>query len=581
MRLPPSAAYRLSEVQRWVRHTRRRLRRLQNERSTFATLVSVVAACILLFLLFPFGGDEPAAAVDGDTPPRPGRDILVDDAVTLPHVYAPRRPAVDEPQVPGAEEPEVRLPLHHGDAETEGVEPLPAVGEPSAVQLGGADPPPPPGATVINGPGAVVEDLPPPPNAAGVDELGAALPLPLDDLDVSLAEARSSQETLESRLRAGLPIGIDAGADGNVAGDAPPAPFVGAWEHIMHDVAVAVKTGREVAGARLGQQTTEGWLSLRRRIPNLLLLSDEVDPALGTVDIRAYARGLSRDGGEGDGASGGLAAYFARGGWKGDKDKNLPGFHLLVRRFPAARFYVMVDDDTYLLLDNFARWLQRKKNMPPETSPTVGGGGGPHAWMPGVPPPPPPRAADAEVPLFTGKAFLVSRCGEFGRGKVTSGVRHPTFFHGGSGIVLNAAAARALVAAAPGCIRRFHACWAGDMQVSMCLRSAGVAGTSYPITNAGGSPTGGRTFERGFFPYSLSVAFGDKRYKWRWQSHEEPLTFHKMPASQLRLMREYEASRLAAAGNGSTGAVVQYAPLREFLTARGVRPEANKPGRGR
>lgn len=567
MKLSPGAAFRLAEVNRWVRHTRRRLRRARAERggAAVATLLSVLAAAVLLFLLFPSGVND---VDDGAASQRGGDAPAADDDGTLrlPHVLAPRRLVEElQPEGPGTDGTEALPPLSHEGGEGDDAPlPEPAADHPAGRVGGGGVPRPVP----------PVGEPPEPPLIAD----GGAVPPPTGTI-------RELRWTLESRLRAGLPIARDGGNDGGSGGGGAPGSaadgaYVGAWERIMNDVAVAVKTGKEVAGSRLGVQTNDGWLSLRRRVPNLLLLSDETDAQLGTVDIRAYARGLAR-GTAATGVTDSLAAYFARGGWKGDKDKNLPGFHLLVNRFPAARFYVMVDDDTYLFLDNFARWLERHRVMDPSTSPTVGAVIGPGTWVEGAPTPPPPRPAGAEVPLFTGKAFLVSRCGEFGRGKGTAGVRHPTFFHGGSGIVLNAAAARTLVAATPSCIRRYHSCWAGDMQVAMCLRSAGVAGTSYPITTPSGQPSVGRTFERGFFPYSPSIAMGEKRYHWRWRSKEEPLTFHKMPLSQLRLLREYESDRLAAAGNGTTGAVVQFTALREFLTSRGVQPEAQKPHRAR
>lgn len=568
MKLSPGAAFRLAEVHRWARHTRRRLRRARSERggAAVATLLSALAACVLLYLLFPPGGagaaDEHGAADPGAPPPAAARRAPAADAdadaaepLVLPHVHAPRWRVAEAPLADdGIDGTEAVLPLGN-EVGKEGDGPAPA--DQGAGDVGGAG-------TELGPPAR--GEAPEPPRDA--NDGGVPPPAPAGD---------APRLTLESRLRAGLPIARDADG-GGAAGNASGGAYVGAWEHIMNDVAVAVKTGREVAGSRLGVQTSDGWLSLRRRVPNLLLLSDEADAALGTVDIRAYARGLAR-GSVVAGVTDSLAAYFARGGWRGDKDKNLPGFHLLVNRFPAARFYVMVDDDTYLFLDNFARWLDRHRIMDPSTSPTVGAVVGPGTWVEGAPTPPPPRPAGAEVPLFTGKAFLVSRCGEFGRGKATAGVRHPTFFHGGSGIVLNAAAARALVAATPLCIRRYHSCWAGDMQVAMCLRSAGVAGTSYPVRAQTGQASLGRTFERDFFPYSPSIALGEQRFRWRWRSKEEPLTFHKMPLSQLRLLREFEADRLAAAGNATTGAVVQFAALREFLTSRGVQPEAQQPHR--
>ncbi len=39
-------------------------------------------------------------------------------------------------------------------------------------------------------------------------------------------------------------------------------------------------------------------------------------------------------------------------GWQSDAHKNLPGFRELYKRFPKAKWYIMIDDDTYLIKTN-------------------------------------------------------------------------------------------------------------------------------------------------------------------------------------------------------------------------------------
>ena len=46
-------------------------------------------------------------------------------------------------------------------------------------------------------------------------------------------------------------------------------------------------------------------------------------------------------------------------GWKSDAHKNLPGFRTLYETFPKAKWYIMIDDDTYILKHNLAATLRR------------------------------------------------------------------------------------------------------------------------------------------------------------------------------------------------------------------------------
>jgi len=89
-------------------------------------------------------------------------------------------------------------------------------------------------------------------------------------------------------------------------------------------------------------------------------------------------------------------------GWNGDAHKFLPGFKILNDRFPHAKWYVMIDDDTYLIMRNLAHLL---------------------------------KAYDPSKPYYIGNGNVFVGCDnvkKFGEG--------PSFAHGGSGIVVSRAA---------------------------------------------------------------------------------------------------------------------------------------------
>jgi Fringe-like len=341
----------------------------------------------------------------------------------------------------------------------------------------------------------------------------------------------------------------------------------------MFDVAIVVKTGAEVSGERLRVLREKGWMSVGRRVPNLLVIGDREAP--GVVGMKRYGTELLLDEERHAAAGGGvnmsaMAAaatvgwssgnltfngsaeldvdaldgggvrrgavgmrerprkWFEKGGWRGDKDKNLPAFHLLRTVYPGKKWYIMVDDDTYLFLDHFAAFAKRH---------------------------------EAEVatgkPLYTGKIFFVASCGAWGKGGVPKSGKGPQagFAHGGSGIVMNGAAMDRLYGSVPACMRTFSSCWAGDMQVALCLRLHGVEPARY-----------GGAFERHFHPFSPSRSMADSRYVQRWLSDAAPMSYHKLAEGEVALVSEFERAAL------KSGTSVRYAALLRFLLDRGVRP---------
>jgi hypothetical protein len=121
-------------------------------------------------------------------------------------------------------------------------------------------------------------------------------------------------------------------------------------------------------------------------------------------------------------------------GWKSDAHKNLPGFKLLYDAHPNADWFIMLDDDTFMLFENLVDYLD--ENFPDP---------------------------DAQIYLGNPNRFI-------GCDGVTKMGKGPGFAHGGSGIVLSRGAMRVLVANIDACISRYKTCWAGDVRTALCLR---------------------------------------------------------------------------------------------------------------
>eukprot|EP00177_Eucheuma_denticulatum_P005569 GFKZ01010120.1.p2 GENE.GFKZ01010120.1~~GFKZ01010120.1.p2 ORF type:complete len:320 (-),score=49.59 GFKZ01010120.1:1581-2540(-) len=295
----------------------------------------------------------------------------------------------------------------------------------------------------------------------------------------------------------------------------------------MADVVIGVKTGHEVAAKRLAKLRKSGWWAVGRRVPNLLVMSDEANERLGVVGVKEYAVGVLANGSTGEGGVDWPEGWFERSGWRGDKDKNLPMLHMMRWVFPGKRWYVLVDDDTYVFLENFARFLRREGGREGE-------------------------------PVYTGKVFYISKCGGFAKDGTLAANRSAEkgmFAHGGSGIVVNGVAMERVYPRIGECIREYSSCWAGDMQVGLCLRKTQV------LVRKRGGKSG---YERHFIPFGPSKALSDRRYVSRWKSLEEPVTFHKIDEEEEQLVSEFEK----AAPEG----VVRYSELREYLIGHGVVP---------
>ncbi|KAL7749893.1 hypothetical protein RI367_004769 [Sorochytrium milnesiophthora] len=123
-------------------------------------------------------------------------------------------------------------------------------------------------------------------------------------------------------------------------------------------------------------------------------------------------------------------------GWRLDAHKNLPAFREMYHRYPDGKWYVMIDDDTYMFMENL------------------------HVFL---------RGFNHSEPWYLGAPNHFRGCD--GVRKLGEG---PPFGHGGSGIVLSREALRRLVNQTDECILKYNACWAGDIRVGLCLRDIGI-----------------------------------------------------------------------------------------------------------
>ncbi|KAJ8903244.1 hypothetical protein NDN08_004353 [Rhodosorus marinus] len=206
----------------------------------------------------------------------------------------------------------------------------------------------------------------------------------------------------------------------------------GDWDKISNDVVIAIKTGQDVYEERL-EWVNKTWLA-GRKMPCLMYIA-ETSNTNYIHSMEEYSKELLK--GVANVPEGGLFEKTFGGGWEGDKDKNLPGFALMYDMFPDKKHYLMVDDDTYVLLDNLATNLLERR-LPQED----------------------------KKPVYIGRFFGVPKPtrGCFDRVLKES----PPFAHGGSGILMNHASTALIRSRVAECISEFHTCWGGDIQTSLC-----------------------------------------------------------------------------------------------------------------
>ncbi|KAJ3201904.1 hypothetical protein HDU82_007795 [Entophlyctis luteolus] len=284
-------------------------------------------------------------------------------------------------------------------------------------------------------------------------------------------------------------------------------------------LAVGIKTGPEVAATRIPIQL----LTFIHRVRNFVLIGSEHDFRIGAhltvYDVVSDARRIeqknSKDGEAirkaaldrnilstarqpsiGD-ITTSLVPDWDSPGWKNDAKKNIPGFRKLYESYPHADWYMMIDDDTFVFLDNLMDFLD---SMNPST------------------------------PIYAGRANAFVGCD--GVQKHGEG---PPFAHGGSGIILSRKAMELLMSSYETCIQKYSSCWAGDIRVGLCMRDLKVNLTTNSGFN-GGPP--------------------DSFLHWPVDPCAKPFTFHHLRPAKMQDLLNLESaaeSRLNTSDNSTGG----------------------------
>jgi hypothetical protein len=193
-------------------------------------------------------------------------------------------------------------------------------------------------------------------------------------------------------------------------------------------LAIALKSGKDVALHRVPIQL----LTFLKPVKNKLIIGD-ANQTIGSFDMLDVISDQERLGKRSQTE---IKPNESSPGWTNDAKKNIHGFDVLYHHFPQAEWFIMIDDDTYLFMENL-RWFLKKYN---------------------------PNKA-----YYFGVATLFQGCD--GVTKLGDG---PFFAHGGSGIVLSRAALLKMREIKGKCLEKYSTCWAGDIRVALCLRDAGI-----------------------------------------------------------------------------------------------------------
>ena len=207
-------------------------------------------------------------------------------------------------------------------------------------------------------------------------------------------------------------------------------------------------------------------------------------------------------------------------GWKLDAHKNLPGFRYLFESYPDALWYFMIDDDTYLFIDNLVKLLE---------------------------------PYDPYKPHYFGAHNLFVGCDG-----VKTFEEGPPFAHGGTGIVVSRGAMIKLMKVLDHCIIKYKDCWAGDVRTGLCMRDAKVQLQGQPGFNT--DPP-------------------NSRFGWPSAACSRPHTFHHVTVAQIQKLAHAEQEGL----RNNPESVVTYADVfKEFsadlYNVEGIETDTNRPG---
>jgi len=154
--------------------------------------------------------------------------------------------------------------------------------------------------------------------------------------------------------------------------------------------------------------------------------------------------------------------------------------------YPNKKWYIMIDDDTYIHLGNLLEHLSHY---------------------------------DPEEDYYMGGPRLFKNCG---------GVKEYSyaFAHGGSGIVISSSAMKKLYDGTPSCYEALKTCWAGDIMIGVCF---------HDHLNV--------SMKEMFNLFHGETPYGIGWNAWPYSPCERPLTFHHLLPQQISKLHALERSR--------------------------------------
>ncbi|KAJ3124065.1 hypothetical protein HK100_011373 [Physocladia obscura] len=122
-------------------------------------------------------------------------------------------------------------------------------------------------------------------------------------------------------------------------------------------------------------------------------------------------------------------------GWDRDTLKFFPAIELAYAKLKNADWFVLIDDDSFIMMDNFVNYIEK---------------------------------FDKSKLLYIGSVNTV-------RGPVCGVTEEKNkFMHGGSGIVMSRPAVKKMLGIVDHCVLNYWSCWAGDVSLGLCMHDAGV-----------------------------------------------------------------------------------------------------------
>jgi len=321
----------------------------------------------------------------------------------------------------------------------------------------------------------------------------------------------------------------------------PQTPTNKTWNNF----AIALKTGRQVSSSRVPIQLVTFLSDVEK-----LLIIGESEGIVGGIIVNDVYSGLYDDDRSvpkiiapkleprslkaAASSSNSIIVDKQSIGWQSDAHKNLPGFKLLYERYPDTEWYVMIDDDTYIVLENLEEYV--------------------NAHFP-----------DPDELVYLGNPNHFIGCD--GVKKMGDGI---LFGHGGSGIVVSRGAMKLMIEGIEECILKYRTCWAGDVRTALCLRDNGVLlNTGIPLRFNSEPPNS----LDGYWPRDPCI---------------QPFTFHHLLPWQIQTLYNIQIQTRKRSKTGDTNSKtgMTYADiLQEFSKEEGVvageknwKGNSNRPG---